>query len=458
MSKYPIFLQDNENSCGAYCLKMLLNYYKRDDEIKNIKKRCRLCKEGISVYGLIQVLKQYHIEAKAYQCDFKHLEEIQTPAIVHLKQGELYHYVVLYKIKKTYFVVGDPAKGLIKMSYEAMSKEFTGILITIHHVGRPIEERESYTLKNFITYHLKQHYQAILSILLKTIIISLLTMIFSYYYQIMIDSFSNYPYLKILLISGGFCLFYVFKLLLDYYRQHHILELSRTLNDEYVSKTMQNMIYQDFQYFQQLEKGALLSRAQNLFELSQYFIEFYHVVFIDCVMLLFICGVLFFINVFLFVVTFIMMGIIFIAFYFYNRKLHIENKKIIEQKERLNDGILEYQENFFQTIQFKIRKMMKNKLAFHYDEYFKNIYNHDEITLAHQIKLESLIQLMIMFSLLIALFLYKKEIMTLGNVMFVYLLLSYMIDPLMKFSLFIAMHDELKIIFERYKEMIPEKK
>ena len=385
MSKYPIFLQDNENSCGAYCLKMLLNYYKRDDEIKNIKKRCRLCKEGISVYGLIQVLKQYHIEAKAYQCDFKHLEEIQAPAIVHLKQGELYHYVVLYKIKETYFVVGDPAKGLIKMSYEVMSKEFTGILITIHHVGRPIEERESYTLKNFITYHLKQHYQAILSILLKTIIISLLTMIFSYYYQIMIDSFSNYPYLKILLISGGFCLFYVFKLLLDYYRQHHILELSRTLNDEYVSKTMQNMIYQDFQYFQQLEKGALLS-------------------------------------------------------------------------ERLNDGILEYQENFFQTIQFKIRKMMKNKLAFHYDEYFKNIYNHDEITLAHQIKLESLIQLMIMFSLLIALFLYKKEIMTLGNVMFVYLLLSYMIDPLMKFSLFIAMHDELKIIFERYKEMIPEKK
>lgn len=458
MSKYPIFLQDNENSCGAYCLKMLLNYYKRDDEIKNIKKRCRLCKEGISVYGLIQVLKQYHIEAKAYQCDFKHLEEIQTPAIIHLKQGELYHYVVLYKIKETYFVVGDPAKGLIKMSYEAMSKEFTGILITIHHVGRPIEERESYTLKNFITYHLKQHYQAILSILLKTIIISLLTMIFSYYYQIMIDSFSNYPYLKILLISGGFCLLYVFKLLLDYYRQHHILELSRTLNDEYVSKTMQNMIYQDFQYFQQLEKGALLSRAQNLFELSQYFIEFYHVVFIDCVMLLFICGVLFFINVFLFVVTFIMMGIIFIAFYFYNRKLHIENKKIMEQKERLNDGILEYQENFFQTIQFKIRKMMKNKLAFHYDEYFKNIYNHDEIILAHQIKLESLIQLMIMFSLLIALFLYKKEIMTLGNVMFVYLLLSYMIDPLMKFSLFIAMHDELKIIFERYKEMIPEKK
>ena len=56
MLKYPIFLQDNENSCGAYCIKMLLSFYKRDDEIKNIKKRCRLTKEGITVYGLRNII------------------------------------------------------------------------------------------------------------------------------------------------------------------------------------------------------------------------------------------------------------------------------------------------------------------------------------------------------------------------------------------------------------------
>ena len=106
MLKYPIFLQDNENSCGAYCIKMLLSFYKRDDEIKNIKKCCRLTKEGVTVYGLIQVLKKYHLEAKAYQCEFKHLfEKVNCPAIVHLKQDDLYHYVVLYKIKDEYFLV-----------------------------------------------------------------------------------------------------------------------------------------------------------------------------------------------------------------------------------------------------------------------------------------------------------------------------------------------------------------
>lgn len=459
MLKYPIFLQDNENSCGAYCIKMLLSFYKRDDEIKNIKKRCRLTKEGITVYGLIQVLKEYHLEAKAYQCEFKHLfEEVNCPAIVHLKQDDLYHYVILYKVKDGYFLVGDPAKGLIKMSYESFSKQFTGIIIMIDHVGMPITKRTSYTFQNFLKDHFKQHYQTIIKMMIKTIIISMLTMIFSYYYQLMIDSFSKYPIYKIVFISLGFTVLYAFKLLLDYLRRQQILELSRELNQEYALKTMQNLIYQDYDYMDGLEKGTLLSRSQNLFELSQYFIEFYHVIFIDSILMLFILIFILSIQLSLFFIVLLMMVIIFLVFYFYSKKLHIENKKILEQKEHLNDGLLEFQENYFQTIQFKVKKMMKNKLGYLYDNYFMDVYHHDEITNRHQIQLEALIQIMIMVVLLFSIFIYKKQQMTLGTVMLVYLLLSYMIDPLMKISVFIAMHDELQIIFERYKEMLPEKR
>ena len=459
MLKYPIFLQDNENSCGAYCIKMLLSFYKRDDEIKNIKKRCRLTKEGITVYGLIQVLKEYHLEAKAYQCEFKHLfEEVNCPAIVHLKQDDLYHYVILYKVKDGYFLVGDPAKGLIKMSYESFSKQFTGIIIMIDHVGMPITKRTNYTFQNFLKDHFKQHYQTIIKMMIKTIIISMLTMIFSYYYQLMIDFFSKYPIYQIVFISLGFTVLYAFKLLLDYLRRQQILELSRELNQEYALKTMLNLIYQDYDYMDGLEKGTLLSRSQNLFELSQYFIEFYHVIFIDSILMLFILIFILSIQFFLFLIVLLMMVIIFLVFYFYSKKLHIENKKILEQKEHLNDGLLEFQENYFQTIQFKVKKMMKNKLGYLYDTYFMNVYHHDEMTNIHQVQLEALIQIMIMAVLLLAIIIYKKQQMTLGTVMLVYLLLSYMINPLMKISVFIAMHDELQIIFERYKEMLPEKR
>ena len=199
MLKYPIFLQDSENSCGAYCIKMLLNFYKRDDEIKNIKKRCRLTKEGITIYGLIQVLKEYHIESKAYKCELKHLfDEVTCPVIVHLKQDDLYHYVVLYKIKDEYFLVGDPGQGLIKMSYESFSKQFTGVIIAIEHVGIPVNEKKNYTFQCFLKNHFKQHYISVVKIVIKTIVISFLTMAFSYYYQLLIDSFSNYQIYQII--------------------------------------------------------------------------------------------------------------------------------------------------------------------------------------------------------------------------------------------------------------------
>lgn len=53
MHKYPIELQDEEKSCGAYCIDMILKYYHFYDEIKNIKKKARLNQNGISIRGMI---------------------------------------------------------------------------------------------------------------------------------------------------------------------------------------------------------------------------------------------------------------------------------------------------------------------------------------------------------------------------------------------------------------------
>ena len=83
--------------------------------------------------------------------------------------------------------------------------------------------------------------------------------------------------------------------------------------------------------------------------------------------------------------------------------------KILEQKEHLNDGLLEFQENYFQTIQFKVKKMMKNKLGYLYDNYFMDVYHHDEITNRHQIQLEALIQIMIMVVLLFSIFIFAAD-------------------------------------------------
>ena len=86
MFKYPIYKQDNNYSCGAYCIKMILKYYHLDIEIKEIKERCKVTNEGISVYGIIKCFESYHLDAKAYQdrkstrLNSSHVSESRMPS------------------------------------------------------------------------------------------------------------------------------------------------------------------------------------------------------------------------------------------------------------------------------------------------------------------------------------------------------------------------------------------
>lgn len=100
MRKYPIDLQDEEKACGAYCISMILKFYGYQDEMKKIKQKARLNQNGISILGIIECLKTYQIEAKAYQATLDDIHKnIQYPCILYMAYNDIGHFVVLYERK-----------------------------------------------------------------------------------------------------------------------------------------------------------------------------------------------------------------------------------------------------------------------------------------------------------------------------------------------------------------------
>ena len=75
MRKYPIYLQDDEVSCGVYCIKMILKYYDIDEDTLNIKRKARIDHTGTTIKGLVETLKSYAIEAKAYHASLKDINQ-----------------------------------------------------------------------------------------------------------------------------------------------------------------------------------------------------------------------------------------------------------------------------------------------------------------------------------------------------------------------------------------------
>ena len=117
MSKYPVYLQDDETSCGVYCIKMILKYYGVNEDAINIKRKVRPDSSGSTIKGMIEALHSYNIESMAYKASLDDIEEtLSLPCILHCIQGELGHYVVLYEIKKEQYIIGDPSIGIVKYS------------------------------------------------------------------------------------------------------------------------------------------------------------------------------------------------------------------------------------------------------------------------------------------------------------------------------------------------------
>lgn len=84
---------------------------------------------------MIRCLQSFNFDAKAYQCDFETLlKEAKLPCIIHVINDNMTHFMVLYKITKRYLIIGDPAKGLIRLKYEELEKIFTGVCICNEHV------------------------------------------------------------------------------------------------------------------------------------------------------------------------------------------------------------------------------------------------------------------------------------------------------------------------------------
>ena len=460
MFKYPIYKQDNNYSCGAYCMKMILKYYHLDIEIKEIKERCKVTNEGISVYGIIKCFESYHLDAKAYQSDLNTLlKETKSPCIIHLLNGELTHYVVLYRATKKYLLIGDPAHGLTKRTKESIEKDYTGICICIHHVGRyrVSSRHQEQSFISFIILHLKNNYCYIIRLVAKAILISCCSVLGSYYFQGLVDQINGMNYIMILIFTGVFMIISGIRIMINFQRKQLEIEIQRYLNQEYVNKSVVNMLYLPFSYYYRNQEGVLLTKVQNLFQLSDFFIHFYMALFVDLILIIGLLSalILFSMNLALVVIAFL--SIITIVTIKWLKIVNGLNKQIVVNQEIMNQGHLEYLKNIYNSHQFFLKKFIKEKLNYLFEEYNYSLYQRDSELNKLNFISETLIQLLSFGVVLLASFHYKKGSISVGDIIFFYMLVSYMIEPMFNVIAFIIKKDEILILYERYKEIIPNR-
>ena len=450
MKKYFIELQDEPKACGAYCIYMILKHHGIHIELKSIKEKTRMDQNGISIKGMLECLKAYQVEAKAYTCSLNDIkEQVKLPCILHLTIGNLGHYVVLYEIKDDEYIIGDPQKGLITMYEEELERFFSSYMISILLIGRVEEEKEE-TYFQFIRKSFQHFSYEVRSFLFEGLLISILGFIASFLFEIIIDYFHNdTAYFYMISLSVAYLLTQILKVTKEKHQSIELLELSKALDEEYVLSSIFHLSELPDSFLNQ-EKGQIHSQILSLYQLSQMNITLFSTVLLNTItMMIYMLGMIYVHSLLAIIVT---VFLIIITIYL---KSQVNTIKRLSQ-EYLEKYYLHHQSllEWIETLPIIKRYHISSKKGYHHDKYI-----HHALSKIEKEKKTVLLNTMVSYIthicffiiLVVGLWFYSHKKITLGQLVMFYMLLSSLIPSFLSLvSLFFEYHS-MKLIYERYK-------
>ena len=297
--------QRDITDCGAACLASVASYHKLEFPVARIRQIAGTDTKGTNVLGVVTAAEQLGFMAKGVKAGADALPKIPLPAIAHLKlkteQGELLHYVVVYKVGKDEIEYMDPADGRMhKKSTEEFSEQWTGVLVLLIPGDNFQEKNEKVSnLKRFV-FLLKPHKSVLIQCLVGAILYTVLGLSTSIYIQKITDNVLPTGNTNLLNLLGvAMLLIIVFQILLGITQTLFMVKTGQQIDTRLILGYYKHLLKLPQRFFDTMRVGEIISRINDAVKIR---------VFINDVSISLI------VNVFIFIFSFALMFI-------YNAKL-----------------------------------------------------------------------------------------------------------------------------------------
>ena len=245
------FIGSYEHSeCGLACVAMMIDYYGEDVTLAQLREKYGVPMGGYSISQMVQVLEDYHIQAKAIKTDnIAELQRLKIPFIAYWNKN---HFVVVEKIKQNEVKIIDPAQGKRKVSIEEFTKSFSSALIYITSEKKHKKKNVDKTLINIV----KKSKREIALSLAMSFILQLIALYIPVYIKRLIDNYqTNSNYAKLLLIMLGIILFYYsFSLI----KMRIITSFQNSFDRDLSSTTIGHLLKLPYKFFVNRGKGEII--------------------------------------------------------------------------------------------------------------------------------------------------------------------------------------------------------
>lgn len=342
--KYNCVKQHDITDCGAACLATISKQYGLNISISKIREVAGTDKQGTNAYGMVKAAEKLGFTAKGVRGNQEaFFSEFPLPAVAHvIMDGNLMHYVVIHKITKKEIIVADPAKGIVKYKPDDFFKIWTGVLILmVPTVQFEKGNKKKSTISKFFKLLIPQK-KLLIIIFLASLLVTVFGIGASFYFRFIMDDIVPNSLSKTLnIISIGIILLYIFKILLEFFRNHLMLYLSQKLDIPLILGYYQHVLNLPMNFFGTRKVGEIISRFMDASKIRDAISGATLTIMIDTIMAIVGGVVLYTQNSQLFGISVILIVLYGIIVFCYNKPIKKINEKQMEENSQVTSYLVE---------------------------------------------------------------------------------------------------------------------
>lgn len=428
--KKNIVLQDGIKECGSACLLSIIKYYGGNVSMERLLELTKTTKDGTNFYNISEAAKEIGLVSKGYKVDnLENLYDEERPFISQVVINNYKHFVVVYKINSLKVTIMDPAKGMVKLDCSEFRDIWTGYILMLEPCKKlPIYNENNY-IKSLIIEIILSNKKIIVNLLCLTLIATIFTCIYSYYFKVLIDFTLNTDSLNMLVVFIIFLVIFFIKVFIEYLRNNLLLYLNQKVDLSIITTTVNKIISLPYSYYKNKTTGEMISRVNDLFYIKNVISKIIVTIFLDMILAIFTIIILFNINNIMCIYLFIILLIYLIVFLIFRPS--IKNMTNISQEDngKINSILVESISSYETIKGLNLEKYFQKRIN---NLYLTSINNNINFSKIYNIKelINDLFEgIIILFIIYIGSGYVVDNIITVGSLITFNSLIYYFINP-----------------------------
>jgi ATP-binding cassette subfamily B protein RaxB len=259
----PVVLQTETAECGMACLAMIASHYGHRLDLPALRKHYDVSLKGMTLHDVVHLAHKLKLSTRALRVEMGDLGKLRLPCVLH---WDLMHFVVLTRVGRNGITIHDPAFGRRIVSFEEVSRRFTGIALEAwpSYAFERKTERARVRLLELVR-RTDGFLRATAQILLISVFLEVLVIATPLAFQLIIDQVLVVDDRSLLvLVVIGLAMIMGFQAVMDFIRSWSIMAAGATLTLQWKMSLFRHLIHLPLSFFERRHVGDIASRFLSL--------------------------------------------------------------------------------------------------------------------------------------------------------------------------------------------------